>query len=828
MATSSKPRSQGGGRTSNSEPRQQVFRDFGGCNFQLSPRDFTLGKEVHQEQSDLQMNYVVVQNNAHIADNKTIETRNNLVKLFDTPEGRKFTNANILVGNDFYIGLDDGTLMYGELGDDLSGEVTLVNHTASDHHWKSFAYVDDKLVGMTEENQMWTGDIGSYELENAARVPDPVAPVRSNVSERGLLTITENETADNSFRVAVAWSYVNKYGPTECSDQYTFYANYPVDEWHSGQFARIHGVAPTGYGIKAVEIYYNVGNASTLLFAGRVDVEDGGEWSFDWLGYLDVTSMWPMANLLSPTENITEGVKATHITCIDSRLYFWGSEDEPQRLWIGGNPGNLFSVSPGTGGGFVDVEPGSGQEVRVVTKYKTQGGNSIVTMLCDSPNSSKEQRFNLVENSITISNEQNMKSWQAEQVAGAVGCKSFRGAIVCEDGLYSVSRYGLALTTMTMEYNSQIRANYVSNPIKPAFTDNPGYHLRNAITLECDGVLYLAFGASDQTLDNLLFCYDIDMKSWWTISLDVDEPIIDMLHIDYEGYREGIGIVTESSVYMLPLTHDDGAELEADFQTVIQTGELSTTQPQQNWFYLSQLEFRFDYFIGTVCVTLTGIDMFGRRVSTVKCISHDDTKYNLSEFMRIDLRLQSYQIRISGVARFRMSHFIAKLYTMSAKHRLVRGFDDSQSYRQFGDIHPTFKNYYDIRDAVGVCPCPDLTPDRIPRRKQGSIVWVSTVEPTQHVGSWTFSSDSLTGDRSVDPIRNDFVIYESEIYLIDRNDDGVLTCIERFPLQDDDDFDYNNLINKPKIENVTLQGNKTFAQLNLTDLSNAEIESLLT
>ena len=69
---STKPRSQGGGRKSNSEPRQQVFRDFGGCNFGLSPRDFSLGDTFDNEQADLQMNYVVIQNNAGITMNKTI------------------------------------------------------------------------------------------------------------------------------------------------------------------------------------------------------------------------------------------------------------------------------------------------------------------------------------------------------------------------------------------------------------------------------------------------------------------------------------------------------------------------------------------------------------------------------------------------------------------------------------------------------------------------------------------------------------------------------------------------------------------------------------
>lgn len=701
---STKQRAQGGGRKANSEPRQQVFRDFGGCNFELSPRDFTLGKDVDQEQSDLQMNYVVIQNNAGMTTNKTIETRNNLETLFTAPSGRTFTDACILIGRELYLGLDDGSLKYGNLGSTTLNDVTLTNRADGSpaHHWKSFAYADNKLIGTTQENQLWTGIVGDHNISNARKVPDPSVLTMANLAQKGSLRISATMDDDHPYRVAVAYAYVNKYGPTKHSNQLTFYANYPVDEWHGGRYLNIHATAATGYAIKAVELYYTTGNSSSLLFAGRTDIpgEDGGNWSFNWFGYLDATSMWPVANLIAPTENFTEGVKASRVACIDSRMYFWGNSGQPQRLYIGGNPGNLFSVSPGTGGGFVDVEPGSGQDIRVVTKYKTQSGASIITMLCNSQNSQMEQRFNLVENSVSLSNEQNMKSWQAEQVAGAVGCKSYNGAVVCEDGLYSISRYGLALTTMTMEYNSQIRTNYVSDPIKPAFTDKNRNLLQNAALIECDGVIYLAFGRDDSTLDNMLFCYDIDLKAWWSISLDIDEPILNLVHIDYEGYREGIGIITRNHVYLLPLTKDDDTTLDADFSTTIQTGELSTQQPQQGWFYLSQLEFRFDYFIGSVLVELVGIDQFGRKVTTKKHFTHDSTVYNSAEYMRIDLRLQSYQIRITGQARFRLSHFIAKLYVMSAKQGLVWGFDDSQSFRSNGDIHPTFQDYNDIRKAI--------------------------------------------------------------------------------------------------------------------------------
>lgn len=713
MATSSnKQRSQGGGRKSNSEPRQQVFRDFGGCNFELSPHAFTLGKALDQEQSDLQMNYVVVQNNAKITSNKTIETRNNISVVAKARSGKKFTGPAILVKNQLFLALDDESIDCFTLGSwNTPHAVTLTDKTGQNphHNWQSFAYVDNQLIGTTVQNQLWTGPLSSNAatLSNAKSITRPAKLTLAELTAKGSLTISASSTATNIYRISLSYAHINKFGPTRHSVPFEFWANHPVEEWHGGRYLNVSLTAASDYDILATEFYYDTGNSSSLLFAGRYDYPngDGGTCNFNWYGYLDATNMWPVANLIAPEENYTAGVPASHLTCIDGRMYFWGNSTNPQRLWIGGNPGNLLSVSPGTGGGFVDVEPGTNQEIRVVTKYKTQSGASIVTMLCDSPNTHKEQRFNLVENSVSLSNEQNMKSWQAEQVAGSVGCKSFNGAVVCADGIYSVNQYGLALTTMTMEYNSQIRTNYVSDPIKPAFITKYDYDLQTAAVIECDGVIYLAFGAgrqdsTDQRFDEILFCYDIDQKAWYTMSLDIDEPILNILHIDYDQRQEGIGIVTADNVYLLKLTKPDNWNNDANFPVTIQTGELSTTQPQQNWEYLSQLEFRFDYFRGSITIELMGIDQFGRKVTTKKTISHSDTVYNLAEYMRVDLRLQSYQIRITGTARFRLTHWIAKLYTMSAKQGLVWGFNDSQSFRSDGDIHPTFLDYNDIRKAI--------------------------------------------------------------------------------------------------------------------------------
>lgn len=737
MPSQQKRRAQGGGRTPNSEPRLQVFKEFNGVNFENAVMDYVSADTFQHDdlsyQSDLQMNYLHLQNNVSVKSNKTLETRDNLVKLFSVPDGLSFTGPARLIGPKLYIAKSDDNIGIADLDDrasshdaiEVSNDIVIRNFDLepAGNTWTSLDYYDDKLIGMTSQNEIWTAAIDQStwvagSIENAIEVPNPTTqfPIVADASSAfddgivgmGTLRLSQTMTDDCPYRITLGYTLVNKYGPTELSPMTLFYASAPVSEWHAGCYLYIKCQKPTGnYGITSVELYYTSDNAMVPIFLDKVStVPTQREWTYNWYGYIDATSMWPVGNLVAPTENYTKGVHASRVCDIDGRIYFWGDSDQPQRLYIGGNPGNLLSISPGTGGGFVDIEPGTGQAVRHVCKYKTQSGNSIVTMLCDSPNSHKEQRFNLVENTVSLSNEQSMRSWYAEQVAGAVGCKSYDGAVVCQDGLYSISRYGLALTTMTMEYNSQIRTTYVSDPIKPVFTDaaDKDVRLSNAMLLECDGIIYMALGTDSEEegrLDKVVFCYDIDLKAWWTCTLDITEPILNMIHIDWQGQREGIGIITPGSVYMLPTTDGDPVDLASDHTFKMETGQLSTQMPKQGWQYLSQLEFHFDHFSGDMDIRVRMVDMFGRKIDVAKHVSSDDAEfYDYTVRMRIDQRVMSYVITFSGQARFRMTHLIARVYTLSNKIGQVWGFDDSMSYRTQGDVHPTFKCYNDVRRAI--------------------------------------------------------------------------------------------------------------------------------
>jgi hypothetical protein len=602
--------------------------------------------------------------------------------------------------------------------------------------WTYLGYADDQLIGITANQQIWTGERGDsiapiYELANTAAVADPAnalvyADALTPVPAANGIAISATATEACPFRLTISYTILTRFGPTKPSPPLTFYASKPTTEWTTAAFVAVDGTVPNiavvdingtltdvSAGVIAVELYYTEGEYQEPAFLGRVNVPDltahedqhdhppvTKPWVFNWVGYQTDTSMWTIANLTPPTENYTMGAPVSKMVVLDGQLYFWGNATHPYRIWIGGQPGNRFSVSPGTGGGFVDVEPGTGTEVKKVLKFKTQQGAAIVTALCDNVNSQREHRFNLVESTIAISDEQSVKGWMAEKIAGAVGCKSANGAVAAGDGLYAVSRYGLAITTLTMEYNSQLQIMYVSDPISPVFLKQLGLRLNASVLFEVGGVLYMTFGSEDASLDNILFCYDIALKAWWTYTLDTDTPILNMIHIDYENGREGLGVITKEHILLLPTTMDEDFDVLPTGGVLIESGELTTMQPIQSMHHISQLEFFFDYFIGEMDIQVTMVDQFGRVITVDKHIHHDLLQHALSEYIRIDQVVKSYKVVMTGPAKMRMTHFIAKLYPKSNRIGMVWGFDTQQSHASSGSIHRTFTSYNDLKNAI--------------------------------------------------------------------------------------------------------------------------------
>ena len=696
-------------------------------------------------------------------------------------------------------------------------------------------------------------------------LPDAVNP------DEGTFVFTE-VTSDQSFitvdlthRIQIAYTYSNKFGQTLTSNWATVYSNLNPLNWNSNTGgAQISQIVPgtTGvldYEITGVDIYYTKDDNLDQIYLGHIEKnydEDASEntlepestWKYVWYGAYSDLAEWTNVSLTVPTENTTKGVDAAYMNVHDGRCYFFGGSKK-YRLYIGGRVGNELCIATGVGGAYVDIEPGSGMVINNTHKFKTYNGANIVTIMCGHPNTHQVRRFNLIQTNVTLTNELSSAGFMTEEVSNVVGSLSHHGSGVWAQGLFTLSRYGLALTTQQMENSNNLRAQLVSDAIQPIFTESLASALNNTQMIFVDDIVYFALSKGPQylncgligqiystdiqyytrnngayteddpeseseyynniytyyvqeaVLDDIIFAYDINSQAWYTFtyqpnlldaSIDdfgpdtpqdagypsapsvgdiihctvndtywrynglwgnqyavgvteddnytwvastvphminnvpcysqdelsyhltnVSTSILSLINFDSQSSPEGIGIVTTDRIEMIPTagiidnapSYNSSGEIEVpNFVAHIETGELSTSSPPQQFHQLSQLEFRFDYFFGDIDIDVEGVDYYGRTFHVHKDVTYDEIVQDLAVYVRVDYIVNTYNIKIKGRAHFRLTHVMAKVYPESRKINLVYGFDDSNLYKkrhggtQF--THHYIKDYNNLRRAL--------------------------------------------------------------------------------------------------------------------------------
>lgn len=549
-------------------------------------------------------------------------------------------------------------------------------------------------------------------------------------------------------QVSVKFCYTNRLGSTLTQSDANcghLFVEYSPALWSANSYVVI---TPSGAdtvdvtSVTGIDFYGRDSENLDWVFIGHIDVHpdfitgtvsernpQGSLWSYSWYGNMTDITQWVTAQLLVPTDNTTHGPDATHFDSHDSRMYFWGMPSKPYRLWIGGNPGSEFSVARGLGGAWVDIEPGSGYDVMGTAKWKTTSGANIITIMCGNRNTTKIKRFNLVETNLTLTNEVAYKNYMYEEVSNVVGCNSRWGYGVFDEGLYALNRYGLMLTTMAAEYNNQMKNQKVSDVIDPIFTERIGKRLRDGRMVCINGIIYIVLSEEQDeetddpiSLDNVILCYDTALKSWYTWTHDQtignnDDPdhILHVFAVDSDEFIEGLGVITETQVRLYPVTGTQDPVVP-DFQVILETGELSPRYPLQAFWYLQQLEFRFDYFVGNPSspaeILIEGVDYYGRQFKVTKKLNiksrgHHGLKgeqRDYVEWVRIDKIVESFRIRIKGKARFRLTHINAKMYQQADTIGTPYGFDARDTYyNRHGkdhEIHHYIDDYNNLRRAV--------------------------------------------------------------------------------------------------------------------------------
>lgn len=687
----------GQGRKPSSEPKVQVFDKWAGMNIHLSPDNFEY-QTAEADQSDLQMNFLVVENNVLVQDNGTLEAREPLRQILATSDD--LTGVAHLWGANLFLGVDNHVNVVN-LG---TGNYTKVQGYDNTTKFTDISHHGTSLYAFDTYGKMWNDGHDYQALPNPTAAP--------TVECKGDLAITTKvppiggwAEADCFHRIALKYCYTNEVGNTLISPGKSDYYTYGPETWSTLRYLRISG--SSGFAVPAnrnygVNIYMAKDENQEYILIGHVRMNQDGTWNYNWMGALIDTASLLSSSLHIPTMNTTAGPSATHMTDHDGRVYFYGSPVYPYRLYIGGNPGNEKSYDRGNGGGFVDIEAGSGRYVTGVEKFKTYNAATILTLTTGSRNSGDVNRYNLLDDTIQVTQEISFRGYGYELVPNTHGTNSYWGHGVWADGMYCLTRYGLSVVTQANEAQNQLRAMYMSTNVDPVWIDQLASAQDNARMCCIEDIIYIIFGdnnGEEGKLDRVIFCYDINLKAWWTYTIDEEqtggEPILHILPIDYCDMPEGLGIVTTHHVFLLP-TSNLASYRKPNYEVLLISGELSSVQPLQATSHVQQLEFRFDYIIGDLDVWLIGVDYFGRKQTVHKRIRVNEIKNNWTEWMMVSMLLESYKIVIKGPARFRLTHIMAKTYPKSSRIGMAWGWDDSNQ----PTIHHYLRDYNNLRDCL--------------------------------------------------------------------------------------------------------------------------------
>jgi hypothetical protein len=175
--------------------------------------------------------------------------------------------------------------------------------------------------------------------------------------------------------------------------------------------------------------------------------------------------------ILPPITNTTGGVKSKFITKFNDRLLFV-DKDDPTKLLISGRYPNQTKLNWADGGGFIYIDPDSGQDITGIAVQP--GSNKIVVF----------KEFSSYGVELTTVNIGNFVVLDPAYIpiSTAIGCSNADTITTVENDVFYFGRKGLYVVGFEPNFLSIIRTNEVSARIRPylALLGNQDYQNCNA------------------------------------------------------------------------------------------------------------------------------------------------------------------------------------------------------------------------------------------------------------------------------------------------------------------------------------------------------------
>jgi len=275
-------------------------------------------------------------------------------------------------------------------------------------------------------------------------------------------------------------------GTTEASSPITL-PSLPFDMENS--LVRLSWTAPTAAAstITGYEIYRgSLGNERFLAGVGPSTTV-----------YFDKGDQ-PAEGILAPITNTTGGVASEFIEKVNDRLLMVDTTD-PTKLLISGRYPNQYKFSFIDGGGYIYIDPDSGQRI---TGIKAQPGSEKIIVF------KEYSSFAVTLNLVALGN-YTILDPTYQPVSTLVGCSSQDTIQVVENDIFYLGKKGVYVVGFEPNFLNLIRTNEVSARIRPYLSKLTGDDYKEACSMYVDNKYIVSFPGRKE-----MIVYDRERGCW--------------------------------------------------------------------------------------------------------------------------------------------------------------------------------------------------------------------------------------------------------------------------------------------------------------------------
>lgn len=459
--------------------------------------------------------------------------------------------------------------------------------TLTTGHRASLLQVADRVYIANGFDRLAYYDIAEDEVFSFTALDAPAAP-----------TLTRSgDLSAGSYAVYYRVTAVNEVGETIASNEQTTTVNVPRGQWRTTD--TIEQYVDLDWADVPGAVRYNIYFSDQSNDECYID-------SVSTSSYRDDAHTTPNVAVAYPEDDTTGGPVVAALASSDNRLWATGDPDHPYRVYWTGVGRNINAFSPYFGGGYIDINKGSG-EIPVSVRSYRDGRGEPVNVVFTTTVSGDGSQYQLALTSITIGTTSFIVP-QVARVVGSFGTSAAGSIVEAKNNLFFPSTKGFFTTGAKPDLLNVLSTDEVSLAIRPDVRGISNKFSRCIVGEYFDNRIFWSVPASNSETNSEIWILDLELKAWirpWLIGVShlfaytPEDGRERLMGLKVEDNGEGGWQVIEISNSYI---NDDGVDFACSARTALlhfDKGHMSFARLQKLYMELLRMS-------GSLSITISG------------------------------------------------------------------------------------------------------------------------------------------------------------------------------------------------------------------------------